>query len=234
MAKWRRKYSVDPVIIGGPGGRRLTPAESRRFNRVRIPNKTMKLKTLLAAIGVIAVTGYSQAQTPTNSTPWGTILGYFTSFDTNLDDAFGSHRVTLWTGVTSIQNGPVPLANDLGASYDLFRPSGLVTATNDFANAQGFVGIEGLARNSGVAGTLVSFQGGLEGGFIIHDTRLAAYADGGYATDQPGFKHSIFAEAGIDVKKAIGHNFFAGLRLGQQFGGGRTGQIVSATAGVPF
>src|SRR6185437_4841824 len=83
----------------------------------------------LLTIGVAALLAtVSQAQSNNAPTPpqnTGTFLtslqDYFTAFNTNLDATFGASKLSLWTGVDSIQGGDASLANEVGLSYNLWK-----------------------------------------------------------------------------------------------------------------
>jgi hypothetical protein len=193
------------------------------------------LLTILALLAMLAPSAMGQIDTnvmpqpgppPTAQSLPGTIVSYFTEFNTNLDDCFGANRFSLWTGASSIQNADIPLVNDLGLSYDILRGSpGTNSATVPF------LGIENVWRNGGVGGTLVSVMGGLEGGVIVHDVKVSVYFDGGYDfTDKVNDK--AFGEGGLRLFKALGHHFFAGVGMGFRFP--ESAQVFSAYAGATF
>jgi len=158
----------------------------------------------------------------------GDVLGYFTSFNTNLDDCFGAKDFTVWTGASSIQGGVNPLVNDIGLSYDLWRPTPAAGSATSTA-----ISLESITRNSGVAGLLVSEQGGAGFSIILHDVRATAFLHGGYAFAGSASKSDrFFGEAGVRVFKALGHNFFAGVGLAARFPS--SAQVLSAEGGVTF
>jgi len=179
-----------------------------------------KLIGLLAAVLLLATAGYSQTNTPP-ANPGSfvnTVQSYFTSFNTNLDGTFASSKGSLWTGVNSIQGGSVNLANEIGLSYTIYKQ----------------VAAENVVRNSGVAGTLVSEQIGLNLGLVVHDTRLAVYADGGYQLDSSSNKNTdkFYAELGLRAEKALSEHTFAWVGIGAQLP--KNTQVFSAGAGFTF
>ena len=113
-----------------------------------------------------------------------------------------------------MQGGTSPLMNSIGLSYDVWK----------------MVSVEGVFRNSGVAGTVVDGQGGLGLSFKVHDVRLTAYADGGYGFEDDQDK--IYAELGVRVLKALTTHTFAGVGIGVQLPGDR--QVLSAFVGFTF
>lgn len=181
-----------------------------------------KLLKSVALVGILALFGLTtaSAQVATN-TPTGSfftsVQSYFTSFNTNLDGTFEASKGTVWTSADSLQGGAVPLANSIGLSYKVYK---LISA-------------ESVTRNSGIAGTLVSEQAGLGLNFAVHDTRLTAYLDGGYAFGEPGgTTEKLYAEVGLRVTKALTEHTFAGVGVGAQLPANR--QVFSAIVGFTF
>jgi hypothetical protein len=194
----------------------------------------------LTLLGLIALchcqpaTCYGQLQTnppappATSSGALNTMLGYFTSLNPALSDCFGSNTFTLWTGAASVQGGVTPLVNLVGASYDLWRPK----PANTNSAAWTAISPEFQIDNSGVAGTVVSAQGGLGFGVGLCDVKATLYADALYQLPQGKTKGQAGAELGLRVFKALGHNFFAGVGLAAQVP--RNSQVLSAFAGATF
>lgn len=187
-------------------------------------NNTRKsLKAILTAACLLAIPIVSMADTVTNTVTnqvptspgsfLGTVVNYFSSFQTNYDTCFKDGRLGVWTGLDSIQNGAVPLANSLGLSYDIYHstPSGNSPA---FFFAQ----VENTLRTSGVQGTFLSDGAGLGAGFVIHDVKLTLYAEGVYCFAEEDNK--LCAEVGVRVFKALTEHTYAGVGLAAQFTGG--------------
>src|SRR5271168_4644284 len=93
--------------------------------------RSLPLRLRLAVIAVAVASAsviQSRAQTApsTNAIPtsengfFQTALGYFTSFNTNLDGTFGAHRGMVFTSVDSIQGASQTLANTIGISYEVW------------------------------------------------------------------------------------------------------------------
>ena len=185
---------------------------------------------LFALIAALSLGLAAQAQTnapaepatnavPTEGSFLNSAFSYFTSFNTNLDSTFGSHRGSLFTGVDSIQGAGVNMANSIGLSYDLYA------GTNNLR-----LSVESVTRNSGVAGTLLSEQAGLGVSFIVHDARLTVYADGGYwIYDEPD---RYYAEIGLRAQKALTEHTYAWVAAAAQLPGNR--QVFSAGVGITF
>jgi hypothetical protein len=204
----------------------------------------MKTPILIAALAAgIALAGYSQstninnllpkdlpppAPTPTSSQNAAeTALDYFISFNTNLADCFADNRVTLWAGASSVQGGAAALVNNIGASYDVYRPT---PATNSPTLTA--VCLDGQILNSGVTGTMVSGAGGVGFALIHFDVRAEVYADAVYNLGIGTMKAEADAEIGLRIFKAIGHNFFTGIGIADQVP--RNSQLFSGYAGATF
>jgi hypothetical protein len=147
-----------------------------------------------------------------------TVLGYFTSFNTNLAGTF-TNKGMAWAGASSIVGGPSgepSLVNELGASYAVF---------NAFD-------AELVLRNANVAGTVDSLQGGVAYGLVMVDTRLAPYLDGGYDWNLK----KMYAECGLRVQKALTTHTFAQVSYGVQVLGtkGSPPQVLGAAVGFTF
>ena len=194
------------------------------------------------AVGLLAATGFAQ-NSPQSTVPspqpaeapappansgsfFQSVTGYFTSFNTNLDGTFLQEHGSIWTGVDSIQGGPVPLANSIGLSYDLYRPT----------NSAVRISVENVLRNSGVAGTVLSEGMGLGMSWVVHDTKLTAYLDGVYGVGGEAanakFMDRLNAEIGLRVQKALTDHTFAGVGFAVQLPSNR--QVLSATVGFTF
>lgn len=188
------------------------------------PLLALSLAAALPAQSQDATTPPAVATPPTSQGNFvSDIFGYFTVINTNLSDCFQSHKFDLWVGVVSVQASDIPIENEIGLSYDLFRG----TATNAMQTI-GFFGVEAVSRNGGVAGSLIDQQGGFNAGVVICDIRLSGYADGGYDF----YKKRPYGEIGLRAFKALGHNFYAGVQAGVQFP--NPAQVLSAITGVAF
>jgi len=176
---------------------------------------------LLAAL-LFCNAGYSQTQQTApafadNTSFFASVQSYFTSFNTNLDSTFGVDKGSAWAGVASVQNAGVPLQNEIGISYALYKQN---------------LAAEVILRDSGVAGTIVSVGGGFSYSKIIHDTRLTAFVDGGYYTTPDTGKDKAFGEVGVRVSKALTTHTFAGISAALQFPHNR--RVFEAFTGFTF
>ena len=182
------------------------------------------MKTRIGLIGLIltftlGTLAPASAQTnppapPANTgTFFDSVSGYFTSFNPQLETTF-TNKGTFWTSVDSMQGGKNPLANSIGLSYNPWQ----------------MVSVEGVFRNSGVAGAVVDAQGGLGLNFKVHDVRLTAYVDGGYGFAED--EDRIYAEVGVRVLKALTEHTFAGVGVACQLPANR--QVLSVFAGFTF
>ena len=184
------------------------------------------MRKIILLLNLLALPLFAATTPPPPATLPDTILGYFSAFDTNL--LTFENRFDLWTGASSIQGANTALVNDLGLSYDVFH---LSAPTNSPGAAHIAIDIENTIRNSGVAGSLISEQGGLGLNVIVYDVKLTLYANGGYFLD-PGESRRAYAEIGLRAKKAIGQHFYLGVGLGTQIPQNR--QVFSAFAGATF
>lgn len=186
-------------------------------------------RSLLCALGVSAVSllalpASAQLATnappvpSTNAIPTGvtsfaqTAMNYFTSFNTNLDDTFGTQRGEAAAGIDSIQGGKVPMANSLRVSYDLYK----------------IVSVESVTRDGGVSGGFISEQAGAGVNWVIHDAKFTVYCDGGYDETQK----KMFGEVGARAEKALTAHTFMGAGIGTQFP--RNSQVETAFVGFTF
>jgi len=148
---------------------------------------------------------------------FNTTIGWMSSFNTNnLWDSRGSFAA----GVDSIQGAGNNLANSLRLSYEAWQPS--PTAS---------LAVESVTRNGGVAGAVISQQAGLGFNFKVFDTRLTAYADGGYDFATPNRDH-LYAEVGLRAAKKMTKYTFIEIGIAQQLP--RNAQVYSAGVGFTF
>ena len=180
---------------------------------------------VIAALSVVSCQ-LSVAQTnsvpPNSGSFFNSVGNYFTSFNTNLEATFGQTRGKLWTGVVSLQGGNTPLANVVGLSYDVYKPS----------NSAISISLESETLNSGVAGTVVSQEIGPGLNFIIHDTELTAFAHGGYELSAGSRGSRVEAGIGLRLCKALTAHTYAGTELSIVLP--RNEQRIGAFAGFTF
>jgi hypothetical protein len=115
------------------------------------------------------------------------------------------------------------LANELGLDYKIWKQ----------------VAVESVTRNSGIAGTLVSQQLGLNLSFVIVDTKLTLYGDGGYefadfpgAVVQPKTRDRLYGEFGLRVAKALTLHTYTQIGIGVQLP--KSAQVFMAAVGFTF
>lgn len=213
----------------------MHPSPSKTTITLNTRQVILQAAAVLLLLLALTLSGSAQTNPPAPPTPSGltdlgnTVLGYFTSMNPALDSTFGASSFDLWTGVSSVQGGDAPIVNDLGLSYDLFRPA---PATN--ATVRTAISLENVIRDSGLAGNLISDQFGPSFSIIVHDVKLTAYLDGGYNfwSKDPKFANRLFGEVGIRAKKAVSSHFYFGVGLGQQFP--TNVRILSAFTGATF
>lgn len=172
------------------------------------------MKKLLAVIGVAALlaTATTRAQTVTVTTNasggqtfetnapspqqfTATALNYFTSFNTNLASTFQNRHGSAWAGA-DYQSG-LNADSVIACDYNLWK----------------IIAVEALVRNGGIAGTLVSAQGGVGVKLTVIDAEFSGWLDGGYSF----YRNSGFVAAAAEAKKALTQNTFMGARLEEQF-----------------
>ena len=211
------------TLITSPWHTSLPAISNFQFQIFNLQFRRALLASLLLCVLALTPSAFSQTSNNPPAPAQGfftSVEGYFTSFYTNLDSTFGATaRGSIWTSVDSIQGAQVPLANSLGVSYDAYKS----------------LSVESVIRNSGVAGTIVSAQGGLGLNVIVHDTKLTLYADGGYGlngSSPDGPSSRPYAEFGVRAQKALTAHTFAGLGIGAQLPGNR--QVFSALVGFTF
>jgi hypothetical protein len=198
---------------------------SHKWNGTPNPNlvslPAQKGTGVLVALATLLALG-AHAQTNLQQSFFNQVFTWGTSFDTN-SVTFLNTRGMFDTGVESRTGDGVPLINDLHASYDL------VASTN--ATSFRF-GPDLLERNSGVAGTFLSTQGGLQVAEVHYDFRFGAAIDGGYWANSPTVRHRLFGEISLNAEKALGSRTYTGLRFSQEFP--RNAQGIYAQLGFTF
>lgn len=178
--------------------------------------KKLMLIGLITALAVIGVN--AQTNTPSQAF-YRTVMDYFTTFDTN-STTFIEERGSVWTGVDSISESDVSLANSLGISYKLGKTA---------------ISAESVLRNSGVAGTLVSEQVGIGLNFVVYDAKLTLYGDAGYdflLKDVKRETDRLFGEIGLRAQKAMTKRTYAGASFGVQVPESK--QVFSVFAGFTY
>ncbi len=161
------------------------------------------LSLLLLSIGLVA---NAQSLTNTPQSFFGTVSSYFTSHNLGLTNTFGLHNGEAWTSLDSIQgnaSSSAKLADAIGFQYSVYD----------------HLSLENVLRTSGVAGTIVSDQLGLGLNFVIIDTKITFYGDGGYDLEKSRlvgskFKDDLFGEIGVRAKKAMTEFTYAGVGFG--------------------
>ena len=185
-----------------------------------------KLKILLISAMVFMAVGYSQAQTnaPTPPTPSGVaarVESWLDNYDTNLSYS----DVIVWDG--PVYQDQVNVANELGASYDVWRSS---TNTDNLF----FAGVEARLRQGAIAGAFVSEGVGGEFGWMKYDFRvrrenaLATKTGGGhYAFELGAFADKMLSKSsamGVFISKQTADSSHApliGVDFNLSFGNGK-------------
>jgi hypothetical protein len=199
------------------------PSAFRDFIGVKISRNPQKTKnqnmkkniTVLfvgALLGLGAVT--SQAQTVPSITGTNgilyTLVGWVGSYNTN--NAFGDFLG--WDG--PIYQNQVNVANEIGASYDLYRSAPAFSPSGLF-----FIAPEARFRQAGIVGVFVSEQGGIEGGWEKYDFRAGIALDGVHRENmlatRTGGGHAaleVLVFADKMFSSASGAGLFAGMDTG--------------------
>jgi len=171
--------------------------------------------SLIGLITALALPMFGQTNVPPpslQSLP-STILGYFSSFDTNCV-TWSASRASIYTTAISEKGGVAPLINELGGTYDIWRPT---PQTNSTAYTAVFLGVN--ERNTGVSGTVSSFGGGPGFAVMVYDLRMELSLNGGYNLERKAGQSRVYGEVNFDVMKSLGSasHMAAGVGLFQQF-----------------
>lgn len=148
-------------------------------------------KLLLAIVLYSAISSFAQ---DTNTSPpnfYDSFTSYFTKFNTNLAPTFATDRVNIWLGADTINSSTTEAS--FGISVYIAKPW--------------FV--ESVTRNGAIAGTVVTEQLGAGYSFVYVDTKVSSYVDIGYKFDN----NKPYTELGIDIRKALTLNTYAGTRV---------------------
>ena len=177
----------------------------------------LALTTLLTLPAARAQNNVPSTTTLDEPSFFNAAMGYFTSFNTNLSGTF-TNKGTAWAGIDSNigGGGAPPIVNELGFSYAIWNGAAP----------------ELVLRNGGISGVVDSMQAGLSYSLVVVDTKLSAYADGGYSWDTK----KGYGEIGIRILKALTTHTFAYINYGVQVDGssGSPPQVIGAGVGFTF
>jgi len=167
------------------------------------------INPLLFVVSLVALTFTSTAQTNTPPTPAGVIstLGaWLGNYNTNL--VF--QDIIIWDG--PIYQNQINVANEIGASYDVFRSKPLSNGGDIF------VAPEGRFRQAGIGGVWLSESGGLQFGWMKFDFRIAGYCDGVYLNNPQatGVNQREQVEFGAQAEKMLTPSTAVGMFVGGQ------------------
>jgi hypothetical protein len=136
---------------------------------------------------------------PTVPSFFTTVQSYFTSQNAAFTNCFGgSKRFDVWTGAEYLDGLNVDAS--LGLEYK---------AWSFGTNSPTSLSMESVTKNAGIAGTILAQQAGVGFNYVLVDTKLTAYVDGGYSF----LNKESYAEIGIRAKKALTPNTYLGLGL---------------------
>lgn len=178
-----------------------------------------KFFSIIGVAALLATVAYGQTTTPPPSTTQSTVQevqgigstvgGWFTSEN----PANRYQDVLTWAGVVNQNNAPI--ANEVGASYDLWRQHAdyfPYTAATNQSESTIYAAIEARERSS-TPGVL-SIGAGPQIGWMQNDIRLGFFVEPVYRLDK---KHSKFrAEAGFMGDKMLTKNTAIGLQISWQ------------------
>lgn len=151
----------------------------------------MKIKllfTLIIAAVCLVVPAVAQTSTEQpHQTFFNTVTGYFTSFNTNLDSVFATHKGTLWAGQD--WQGGAHASSSLGLEYLVYKGFSLDSET----------------RFADLTGNVKSQQIGVGYNVDIHDVRLTGFIAGDYDFDF----NDARADIGLRAKKLLTDHTFS-------------------------
>lgn len=170
-------------------------------------NSFLSVLVLLFALSALSAVK-SSAQTNSlppidNTSFFASAQSYFLSFNPEFETTFTASKGTAWTGISSVQGAGVPLQNEIGISYSIWKK----------------MEAEVVIRDSGVTGGLVSAQAGFGVSAIVHDVKLTGYAHGGANLAREVQDPGPFAEIGVRIQKAMTTHTFTGLGAAIRFPG---------------
>jgi hypothetical protein len=184
--------------------------------------KRIRLVTSAATLALCLTASAQQVQPPPiesvlTNTPVGSFFGsvtkFFTTFNPDLTNVFASARGQVWLGAEYVSG--LNTAASLGLEYPIWKS----------------ISLESVTRNAGVAGTILSQQGGVGLSFNLNDVQLTGYVDGGYDLHN----NRAYAAIGARVKKALTAHTFVGVGIETQFSGHKDNvPVLSALLGFTF
>jgi hypothetical protein len=174
--------------------------------------KSTIILTVLTGI-LIAMQGRAQTNTQTTIQTIQGVGSTIGSWFSSENPANRFQDAQTWAGVVNQNNSPV--ANEVGASYDLWRSESKYfpyTAATNQPSTSLYLALEGRERTSGVG--IMSAGAGPQFGWMQNDIRIGVFVEPVYRLDQ---KRSKFrAEFGLTAEKMLTPNTAIGLLLSQQ------------------
>lgn len=161
---------------------------------------------MIAILLLASVPARAQTNTPPPATPQGFLTSaesYFLAFDTNKTTFTANDTVDVFTAFEYV--GGVNTAASLGISYNAFKLSSLT------------IGIESVTRNASIGGVILSQAAGFNLQLVHYDTKVMGYVNAGYDFQQS----KPCVEIGTRIFKALTDNTFAGIGIGERFGGSK-------------
>ncbi len=197
-----------------PPARAATHVTTNDFGQIQVQTDVTNLTQLLNDLGISIGATYSPAKSAVQ-----TAIGYFSSFNPELEGAFATNRGYAYAGVDSISGGNISLANSILIDYGIWKN----------------VAVESLTRDGGVSGAIISQSAGLAINLPFHDVNVAGFIHGGYdftVSDSDTGASKYYLEAGARVMKALSRNFYSGIGLSAKYPSKE--KIVTAFGGFMF
>lgn len=146
------------------------------------------LAVLALCISCCLPRAFSQTATEQpHQTFFNSVTGYFTSFNTNYDSVFATHKGTLWAGQD--WQGGAHASSSLGLEYLVYKQ----------------LSVDSETRFADLTGNVKAQQIGLGYNVDVHDTRLTGFLAGSYDFDT----EKACPILGIRAKKLLTDHTFA-------------------------
>jgi len=154
----------------------------------------MKKTIVIVAFSLGVIAGFSQTTPPAelpHQTFLNSVTAYFSSFNTNLDSIFVTHKGDLWAGPN--WQGGAHASTSLGLDYDVYKKLSFGSET----------------RFEDITGNVGSQQFSLGYGIVVHDVKLTGLVGGAW-----GFKESKLRPlVGVSAKKLMTEHTFTAIGL---------------------
>lgn len=142
---------------------------------------------IAAVILAVSLTAASAQTEQPHQTFFNSVTGYFTSFNTNLDSVFTTHKGTLWVGQD--WQGGAHASSSLGLEYVVYKGFSLDSET----------------RFADLTGNVKSQQIGVGYNIDMHDVRITGFVAGDYDFEST----NATADLGLRAKKLLTEHTFS-------------------------